>query len=328
VLLREQIFFLHTKVHPRPLPYTATRIATSEHPSYPPYYWYQQAPQSVDSFALAPHRNLAFKYGQGLFETIRWTRSHGFYLLPHHQHRLRRGLEKAFGFAPEQSSLVAQQLLEMDLLAALAPLPLGCTSATLRLTVWLETDSQNSAPYGMGASNTHDHHIYVYPNAPDPWGQHPPMHIGLVPGYHPVIGALAGLKTTNALVYARAAQLAHSHGWADALLLNTRQAPAETARFNLLIYQNERWTTPPAAHGLVAGVVRAALLDAAYIQEQAIPLADLAAATAVCLCNARWGIVPVASIALPAGIFQFTDMAPAKQLTAQLDGFLATQLPN
>ncbi len=71
----------------------------------------------------------------------------------------------------------------------------------------------------------------------------------------------------------------------DALLLNGRSNLACATAANVLVYQNERWCTPPVSDGALPGVARARLLSARAISEASIDAGCLSALPPILLCN-------------------------------------------
>ena len=126
-------------------------------------------------------------------------------------------------------------------------------------------------------------------------------------------------KTTHRPLYAPAFAEAVRDGFDDVLFLNLRGEVTEGAISNIFIVKNGRWSTPPIACGLLAGVYRRHLLATrpaieqrgprrqafvagvqergprrqafvAGVQERVLTLDDLREADAVYLCNAVRGL--------------------------------------
>lgn len=95
-------------------------------------------------------------------------------------------------------------------------------------------------------------------------------------------------KTTHREVYDRAL-LAHSEAQ-DVLLWNERGELTETCHGNVVLEIEGRRLTPPPSSGLLPGVFRAHLLDRGEIEEQALPVGSIEAASAIFLINSvrRW----------------------------------------
>lgn len=262
--------------------------------------WHNGAPLAGPALVLDPTTHLGLRYGLGLFETLGWTGHHGIRLAAFHQARLAQGLVKLLGFTlPAAEAWVAGRWAEIEhALGSLQPPPVY---ASLRLWVWA-TGPMGAYPAPTGTETL----LAITPEPTDPWGQAPAWRLAYQMGYSPVTGPLRGLKLTSAAHYALAAAEAQYLGYDDALLMGTSGQVAETARANLYAYTGQQWLTPPAAAGLVAGTVRAALL--AMAEAGQVPLVEgpltpeaLWAAEAVAVSNARYGLVAVAEVHGPQG---------------------------
>jgi len=112
-------------------------------------------------------------------------------------------------------------------------------------------------------------------------------------------------KTTHRPLYAPAYEQGVRDGFDDVLFLNVRGEVTEGAISNVFVEKDGRWSTPPIACGLLAGVYRRHLLATrpeiaergpqrqvfvAGVQERVLTLDDLRAADAVYLTNAVRGL--------------------------------------
>jgi para-aminobenzoate synthetase/4-amino-4-deoxychorismate lyase len=79
----------------------------------------------------------------------------------------------------------------------------------------------------------------------------------------------------------------------DAIFLNTCGEVCEGARSNVFVERNGVLLTPPAACGLLPGVLRRQLLESGRAVEQVLRLDDLRRAAALYLGNALRGLLPV-----------------------------------
>ena len=116
------------------------------------------------------------------------------------------------------------------------------------------------------------------------------------------------LKSLGYLDNVLAAREAAGRGADDALMLNGRGAVAGSTIANLFVLRGGRLVTPPTEDGVLAGVTRGLLLEAAPeaglepVVAGLVP-ADLASADAVLLTNSLRLVLPVAALdgaALPA----------------------------
>ena len=79
----------------------------------------------------------------------------------------------------------------------------------------------------------------------------------------------------------------------DVLLWNEAEQPTEFTTGNLLVKLNGKLITPPRESGLLAGTLRAQLIDEGQIHERVLTLSDLSLATDIWLINSVRGWVPV-----------------------------------
>jgi para-aminobenzoate synthetase/4-amino-4-deoxychorismate lyase len=100
-------------------------------------------------------------------------------------------------------------------------------------------------------------------------------------------------KTERRDVYDRALAEARSHGADEVLLWNERGELTEGSRTNLVVKLGGEWLTPARECGLLAGVMRAHLLDRRWIREAVIRKEELLAAGRIAVVSALRGIVRV-----------------------------------
>jgi para-aminobenzoate synthetase/4-amino-4-deoxychorismate lyase len=98
-------------------------------------------------------------------------------------------------------------------------------------------------------------------------------------------------KTTQRSTYVRART---ERGVADdVLLFNERGELTESTIANLALCLDGVWYTPPVTSGLLAGVMRAQLLEDGELHERVLTLGDLQRATGLRLLNALRGVFDV-----------------------------------
>lgn len=95
-------------------------------------------------------------------------------------------------------------------------------------------------------------------------------------------------KTTHRLVYEKA--LAGRPGVDDVLLYNERGEITESTRANVAVRLNGELHTPPVSCGLLAGTMRAHLLEQGAIMERVLTPADVRRAEEILLINSVRGI--------------------------------------
>lgn len=112
---------------------------------------------------------------------------------------------------------------------------------------------------------------------------------------------LAGIKTTDRLLYELSLHEAKAKGFDEALMLNSRGLIAEGTRANLFFVKNKVLHTPALTCGCLPGITRLAVFNLAKknkikIKEGNFTIHDLAAADEAFLTNSLIGIMPLGKI--------------------------------
>ena len=97
-------------------------------------------------------------------------------------------------------------------------------------------------------------------------------------------------KTTHRALYEAAA--ARYPEADDVVLVNEHGMATETTRANLAVRFGDRWVTPPLDDGCLPGTYRAELLENGTLEEQSIPVADLAGADDLAVLSSLRGWRP------------------------------------
>ena len=206
-----------------------------------------------------------------LFETMRWTKENGWFLLRLHLERLRDSASY-FGFRYERSMVLAEvKEAEREVKRAAT----GKRSMRVKLlldrsgNVEFEYAVLNDLPavlrIGMANRRT-DSHESLY--------------------FH---------KTTSRGLYDEELAQATKRGWFDVVFLNERGEVTEGARSNVIIRKGSRYYTPPISCGVLKGTYRTFLMDekSFSLEERVLMPEDLSQADEVFLCNALRGMVKV-----------------------------------
>jgi para-aminobenzoate synthetase/4-amino-4-deoxychorismate lyase len=202
-----------------------------------------------------------------LLETILWRRDSGFILLSRHLARLKDSADY-FGFVFREDFVRAR--LE-DAVAA------SHTAARVRLRL----NRQGEASCEAGDMTV----------ATEPWSLLPPIvdaQVAMDNPEPPLRLALARAsvdssdvflfhKTTRRQVYEQALQEARVRvpGCADVLLFNQRGEVTESTIANVVVEMDGHLLTPPLSCGLLAGTLRAELLERGVVQEACMTVEDL-----------------------------------------------------
>lgn len=236
--------------------------------------------------------NRSFRYGDGLFETLR-CKTENIQLADFHFDRLFSGMQ-LLGFEPPSFftrnylAEKVQQLLHRNGHSQLA---------RVRLTVFRGDGGPFDAVSGYP-------HLLIQSWALSA-GTKKINENGLVLGIHQLtkkpIDQLANCKTNNYLSPLMAARAAKKNHWNDAVILNTADRVCETTIANIFLFNNDLLITPALTEAPVAGTMRRHILQQARhlqipIEERAVTVAELLEAEEVFICNAIQGIRWVASL--------------------------------
>ncbi len=199
--------------------------------------------------------NRAFRYGDGLFETMRWMDG-DIRFLQHHIERLQEGmrqlkLEKAERFDADFIRSRAAELIGRN--------GLEHQHVRVRLQVYrdgggLYSPQQNHACYIMAVSKLDPDDV-----------KH--RKIGLIVDVYSEFkkpySELSKLKSSNSLVYVMAGLHRTKHGLDDVLLLNQEGFLCESLSSNVFIWYDKKLYTPAISEGCIDGVMRKVVIDMA-----------------------------------------------------------------
>ena len=233
--------------------------------------------------------NRAFRYGDGLFETIRMFDGRAIFFDLHWQ-RLQDGMTQ-LGF--DSPPNFREQLTE-----GISKLTENQGNYRIRIQVWRADGGlyrpSDHQPQFLIETSPLDSSVFQIPEL----GLKLDIHEGL----HPPSGQLAGLKTTAALPYILAANYAHNRGLDDLLLTNPDGSIADGSRGNIfIVLNNGNIATPLDFQCGIHGTMRRLVL--LFCQENDIVIAPkitsyeihLAGVEAF-LTNAISGVLPIESI--------------------------------
>ncbi len=261
-----------------------------------------------------------FRYGDGLYETLRVHRGRPF-RLGEHLARMREGLALL-----ELDLDPGAAFPRPDLLELIAASGLGAGEGRLRLFV---TRGPDRGPALPPARVSPTRLAMVEPLAPGAPASDPrPLRLAAVTAMAPRPAAWASLKSLNHLPYVLAAAAAARAGADDALLVYQGKVK-ETTSANLFVVRDGAVLTPPLGEGILAGVTRDLVLAlaravAGEAREEAIPFADLARAEEAFATGSVAGVRPVAVVdgrplgaAAPGPVTRRLQLAYAGALAAE-----------
>ena len=230
---------------------------------------------------LIAAQNRAFRYGDGLFETMKCV--NGRIALGHlHFERLFSGMRQLMFLVPGwlTAAFLAEQIQHL-----IAANQHKCISR-IRLMIFR----------GSGGLYDFSELNFLIESFPlDATAVKDDLVIGIFGEARKSQDRYASIKSNNFLPYVMAAHYAKNAGWDDALILNASDRIADSTIANLFIIKDNLISTPALTEGCVAGVMRRYLLEklksASYqVAETTITPALLYAADEVFLTNAVSGI--------------------------------------
>ena len=232
--------------------------------------------------------NRSFKYGDGLFESMRMLKGQLKFANEHAQ-RLQKGMKalKIDGYSQMDSWFLKEKA---EQLASVNKIKHG----RLRLTVYrdsegLYTPSQNKAGYLLEIQSVDEPRYFLNNKG---------LIIDVFTELSKPTNFLSNIKTCNSLVYVLAGIHKSQNNLDDVLLLNQNGFLCEASSSNVFVYYQNNLYTPALSEGCVEGVMRQVVIDLA--NNLGIPLTEaqinpeiLYEADEVFLTNAVKGIQSV-----------------------------------
>jgi branched-chain amino acid aminotransferase len=227
--------------------------------------------------------NRGFKYGDGLFETLR-IHNKAIPLYAFHWERLSYGLEK---LQIHQNSFTNESL--KDHVLELCKRNNCENGGRVRIAVYRENN--NAAGCVIEAVPLTE------PYALNKKG----LTVGIYTEARKSCDAFSGLKSINYLPYVLANRFAEDKGLDEALVLNQYGTLCDGSKTNLFLVKDQEIWTPAMDQGCVQGVMRRYLIEelrrkGSAVMERIITMQDVLQADEVFLTNAIKGIRWVAQI--------------------------------
>lgn len=235
--------------------------------------------------------NRSFRYGDGLFETIKVSRSK-ILLADLHMERLFSSLYTLGYTIPVLFTAAA---IEQNILSICKKNK--CEQlARVRLSVW----RGNGGLYDADESLQYMVEAWPISSSLNQFNEN-----GLVVGFYPdaykSCDVLSNIKSSNFLQYRMAALHAKSNKWNDAIVLNQFGRIADSTIANLFLVKDQQIFTPLLKEGCINGTMRRYILQEGMsrgysITENEIAIDDVMAADEVFLTNAIKGLTWVKHI--------------------------------
>lgn len=233
--------------------------------------------------------NRSFKYGDGLFETIRVYGGKALFV-KEHLDRLLQGM-KLLQFETDFSAFTQTLATEINRAISLNAI---ARHGRIRLHIYRS---------GLGAYAPLDltpyYLIEAYSLKTNYYEPNPALSYTLVDFKDVPLayGSLSGLKTASSLPYVLAAIYAQKNG-VDDVVLYCDGCVSEASSANIFIAKNQKIYTPPLSSSCRNGVMRAQIIRLCKelkidLQEKNLYSADITRADEVFLSNTIRGIIPI-----------------------------------
>ncbi len=240
---------------------------------------------SVEQFGL-PVQNRSFRYGDGVFESIRCNNGVSLWIEKHCERLVSSAKTLKIDFPdnlnPENLKVLIRQLLKANN---------HLLGARVRLSLFREDGGlyrpKGNNGYFLIESSALEHNNYLLNN------------IGLKTGFYneltKSVNRISFLKSSSSLLYVMAGLYGVEKGWDEVIILNENGYVAEAGNSNLFVVEKDQLLTPALDQGCVDGVMRRVILDLAVkanikVSECALLPKDLLHADEVFLTNAIRGI--------------------------------------
>jgi branched-chain amino acid aminotransferase len=224
-----------------------------------------------------PVQNRGYKYGDGLFETIKVYRRTILHRASHFE-RLASSLELL-----QLSLPVSPEQLETEVLE-LCRRNQCLDSGRVRLSIYRSEEGPGGYAIEAVALPAENHQ----------WNEQG-WTIGLYPFARKSVDAFSNIKSANFLPYVMAARYAKEKSWDDCLVLNAEGRICDASKANIFVVRHKELYTPALDQGCVNGVQRRHVIEAGkcqglVIHQSSLSEQDLLEADEVFLTNAIIGL--------------------------------------
>tara|TARA_B100000900_G_scaffold415209_1_gene444248 strand:- start:287 stop:1069 length:783 start_codon:yes stop_codon:yes gene_type:complete len=244
--------------------------------------WYNWNGNIVKKASFA-HENRSFKYGDGLFESMRVFNGKIFNRKSH-ENRLEKGLN-ILNFYVEKP--ISKLFDEVEELLSKNDISKG---GFTRLMLYRDgkgsyTPFTNKASYWIECSKSNSNQFEL---------QEKIVKTVFFTEYKKPISKLSNIKSNNALLYILASIHAKEQKADDAILINEKGNIIESTNANLFLVNEGKLYTPPLAEGPLDGTLRNLILQSFLVEERSVSIDDYEHSDEIFLTNA-YGIKIVKS---------------------------------
>jgi branched-chain amino acid aminotransferase len=207
--------------------------------------------QATDK-AIFTHNNRAFKYGDALFESVRYVNGTLFFWEDHY-FRLMASMRILRMEIPMEFTM---EFLEEEIKKTIGANQLNNSAVRVRLTVFrneggLYTPTTNEVSYVIDASPMESPFFII---------EDEPYEVELFKDYYVNKDMLSNLKSTNKILNVVAGVYAQENGYANCLLVNSDKKVVEAINGNLFLVKGNEIKTPPLSDGCLDGIIRKNLM--------------------------------------------------------------------
>lgn len=257
--------------------------------------------------------NRGFKYGDGIFETIKVVNNKIIFWEDHY-FRLMASMRMLRMKIPMKFTL---EFLEKEILKTTAVLE-NVTTNRVRLNVFrkdggLYTPETNQIDYLIEASAAN---YKVKEN----------YHVDVFKDFYNYSGLLSTIKTNNRMLNTLASIFADENDLDNCILLNERKGVVEVTNGNIFVIKDSVIKTPALTEGCIKGIVRKKVIDIITkhkdftLEETAISPFEIQKADEVFITNAIMGIQPVTKYKKKNFIVNFSKKLAANLKVSEIAG--------
>lgn len=228
------------------------------------------------------HNNRAFKYGDGIFETIK-VQNKKIVFFEDHYFRLMASMRMLRMKIPMDFTL---EFLQEQILKTITT-----DNARIRLTVY----RKDGGLYNPSTNEVD----FIIESKPLNYETKSAYEIDLYKDFYNYSGLLSTVKTTNRMLNVIASVFADENDLDNCILLNERKGVVEVTNGNIFIIKDNVVKTPALTEGCIKGIVRKKVIEQLQksehysIEETSISPFELQKADEVFITNAIVGIQPV-----------------------------------
>jgi len=197
--------------------------------------------------------NRGYRYGDGLFETMRWKNG-DIQLLNYHVQRLQKSMDT---LKIEGGQVFSSSFIHQNVTSLLEKNQLIESECRVRFSVFrdgegLYTPQTNQSAYVIEVSKL-DKKVNV--------NNQSGLIVDIFQDHRKPQNSLSNIKSSNAILYVLAGIYRKKYGLDDVLLINESGFLVESSSSNFFVWYNGMLYTPALSEGCVDGVMRRSILD-------------------------------------------------------------------